>query len=572
MRRPFPEEVVADHRAAGLWGRDSIPVLFERAAEAEPDRAAVVDPPNRAALTDGQPRRLTYREMLAAVDRLAHRFRADGIAPGDVILTQMPNIHELTVVYLAAASIGAIVSPIPVQYRARELSAIVATVAPRAFCTVTRFGKVRLADQFLEGTGFTGLVYASGAARPVGAQDLTAILAADCPGPLPERNDDPDTIFSICWTSGTEGQPKAVPKTHNNWLASADSAAEASRMEPGDAILVPFPFVNAASIGGLMMPWLRIAGTLVLHHPFDLDVFLDQIASENVRYTVVAPALLASMLQLEHDGRVAEALASLRAVGTGSAPPDPSHVAAFERRFDISVTNIFGSNEGIQLASSRTAVPDPAIRSRLFPRHGDISWNAQGRSANGCRFKLIDPESGEPITAPGNAGEMWITGPSVFPGYYTADGFEREKFDSEGFFRTGDLFEIVADGSDPRYLRFVGRVRELIVRGGMKIAPAELDAILAAHPDIAEGAATAFSDARLGERVCAVVVPKTGRTVTLEAIKAHCDREGLAGFKWPERLVVVTALPRNPLAKVERTKLRALVEAELSPAPRQRSG
>lgn len=571
MRRPFSDAQVAEYRAAGLWGQDSIPVLFERAALAHPDRTAVVDPPNRAALTDGQPRRLSYRAMLAAVDSLAHRFRADGIKPGDVVLAQMPNIHELTIVYLAAASIGAIVSPVPVQYRARELAAIVATVAPSAFCTVTRFAKVRLADQFLEATGFKGRLYASGAALPDGAADLTAILAADTGTPLANRHADPDTIFSICWTSGTEGQPKAVPKTHNNWLASADSAAETSRMEPGDALLVPFPFVNAASVGGLMMPWLRIAGTLVLHHPFDLDVFLDQIVSENVRYTVVAPALLASMIQREGDDRVAEALASLRAVGTGSAPPDPSHVAAFERRFDISVTNIFGSNEGIQLGSSRTAVPDPAIRSRLFPRHGDISWSAHDRSANGCRFKLVDPESGAPVTAPGKAGEMWISGPSVFPGYYTADGFEREKFDDDGFFRTGDLFEIVADGDDPRYLRFVGRARELIVRGGMKIAPAEIDAILAAHPDIAEGAATAVFDTRLGERVCAVVVPKDGRTVTLDDIKAHCDREGLAGFKWPERLILVEALPRNPLAKVERAKLRALVETELVPDAQQKT-
>tara|TARA_R110002020_G_scaffold113518_48_gene261274 strand:+ start:383 stop:2095 length:1713 start_codon:yes stop_codon:yes gene_type:complete len=561
---PYSEQTIADYREAGLWGTLSIPVLFERNARAAPDRTAVVDPANRAALADGEPQRLTYAEMLRAVDGLAATFRADGIGRGDIVLVQMPNICELTVVYLAAASIGAIVSPVPVQYRTRELAAIVRLVAPRAFCTVTRFGRTRLAEQFVSGTAFDGIVYAAGIGLPDGARDLAAAIAGpsdSTPGP---RNADPDSIFSICWTSGTEGQPKAVPKTHNNWLCSSASASEASRLEPGDALLVPFPFVNAASIGGLMMPWLRIGGTLVLHHPFDFDVFLDQIVAERVRYTIVAPALLASILQRDTDDRVARALALVRAVGTGSAPPDPSHVAAFEQRFDISVTNIFGSNEGVQLASSRAAVPDPAIRSRLFPRSGDIAWHQGERTANGCRFKLIDPESGAPVTLPGKAGEMRIAGPSVFPGYYSADGYDRSMFDADGFFRTGDLFEIVDDGDDARYVRFVGRSKELIVRGGMKIAPAEIDALLAAHPDVAEGAATAYFDERLGERVCAVVVPVEGRTVTLASIVAHCEREGLAAFKWPERLLIVDALPRNPLAKVQRARLREVVEADLA--------
>lgn len=559
---PYSAQTISDYRKAGLWGADSIPVLFERNAVATPDRTAVVDPANRSALTDGQPRRLTYAEMLRAVDGLAETFRADGIGSGDIVLAQMPNIHELTVVYLAAASIGAIVSPVPVQYRSRELAAIVRLVAPRAFCTVTRFGKTRLAEQFLAGTDFDGILYASGAGLPDGARDLATAMAGTGT-PLTGRNGDPDSLFSICWTSGTEGQPKAVPKTHSNWLCSSASASEASRLEEGDALLVPFPFVNAASIGGLMMPWIRIGGTLVLHHPFDFDVFLDQIVAERVRFTIVAPALLASILQRDTDDRVARALALVRAVGTGSAPPDPSHVAAFEQRFDISVTNIFGSNEGIQLASSRAAVPDPVIRSRLFPRSGDTSWNDHERSANGCRFKLVDPQTGQPVTVAGKAGEMRIAGPSVFPGYYSPDGYDRSMFDADGFFRTGDLFEIFGEGADARYIRFVGRSKELIVRGGMKIAPAEIDALLASHPDVAEGAATAYFDDRLGERVCAVVVPIAGRTVTLGSIVAHCEREGLAAFKWPERLVIVEALPRNPLAKVQRAVLRDVVEAEL---------
>ncbi len=561
--RPFSPEQIAAYRREGAWGEDSIGTLFERNALAAPERTAIVDPPNRAELVDGIATRMTYAEALAAVDNLARSFLADGLRYGDILLVQMPNIHELTVVYLAAASIGVIVSPVPVQYRRHELDSILRIVTPRAFCTVSRFGRYRLAEDFIAGTGFSGPVYVLGEDVPAGARDLAEAMGGGHHDITFERNRDPDSLFSICWTSGTEGIPKAVPKTHNNWLSSRWSSSDSSRLEHGDVLLAPFPFVNAASIGGLMMPWLRICGTLVLHHPFDVSVFLNQLRSEQVAYTVVAPAIIANIVGRD-DAGIAEALTSVRAMGTGSAPPDPAHVAAFERRFDIAVINIFGSNEGIQLASSRDAVPDPEVRCRLFPRSGDLGWRGGERTSNGCTFRLVDQETGEVIAATGRAGEMRIKGPSVFPGYYTMAGYDRSMFDADGYFRTGDLFEIVEKEGDAPFVRFVGRSKELIVRGGMKIAPAEVDGVLSAHPDLAEAATTAYADDRLGERVCAVVVPKQGREVTLSAIAAFCEERGLAKFKWPDRLMIVDALPRNPLAKVQRGKLREMVEAEMS--------
>jgi non-ribosomal peptide synthetase component E (peptide arylation enzyme) len=149
----------------------------------------------------------------------------------------------------------------------------------------------------------------------------------------------------------------------------------------------------------------------------------------------------------------------------------------------------------------------------------------------------------------------------VFDGYYGVPEINAKAFTPDGWFRTGDLFEIAGLG---RYYRFVGRLKQLIVRGGMKISPDELDAVLAEHPDVAEAAAVGYPDDVLGERICAVVVPKPGRTLTVEALQAHFQSRGLAIFKWPERVRIVERLPRNPVGKVVRSDVSRIAAA---PAP-----
>jgi acyl-CoA synthetase (AMP-forming)/AMP-acid ligase II len=164
----------------------------------------------------------------------------------------------------------------------------------------------------------------------------------------------------------------------------------------------------------------------------------------------------------------------------------------------------------------------------------------------------MDPESGSEVIEPRRAGEMQIRGPVVFDGYYGAPEITARAFTADGWFRTGDLFEIDDSG---RYYQFVGRLKQLINRGGVKIAPDEIDAVLAEHPDIAEAAVVGYPDEVLGERICAVVVPKPGHTVTVEALQSHCRAREFAIFKWPERVRIVERLPRNPLGKVIRGEI-----------------
>ena len=164
------------------------------------------------------------------------------------------------------------------------------------------------------------------------------------------------------------------------------------------------------------------------------------------------------------------------------------------------------------------------------------------------------------IEEPGVPGELLFKGPTIFDGYWKAPRANAEVFTQDGYFRTGDLFEIAGPVDDPRYYRFVGRRKDIIVRGGMNVSPAELDALLAGHPDLADAAVFGAPDPVLGERIAVAVVMKPGHRVVLEDIVAFLQEKGVAVFKLPERLHVFPELPRNALEKVLRHELAAATD------------
>jgi acyl-CoA synthetase (AMP-forming)/AMP-acid ligase II len=245
-------------------------------------------------------------------------------------------------------------------------------------------------------------------------------------------------------------------------------------------------------------------------------------------------------------------LSCLRCIGSGSAPLPPVMIRAYKERYGIEIINNFGSNEGVALCSGPLEAPDPEQRARLFPRFGRPELDWPQRIARITHTRLIDPETGAEVLEPARAGEMQIRGPVVFDGYFAAPEINARSFTEDGWFRTGDLFEIDASS---RYYQFVGRLKQQINRGGVKISPDEIDAVLAEHPDIAEAAVVGYPDDVLGERVCAVVVPKAGRTVTVEALQQHFRQRDLAIFKCPERVRLIERLPRNPVGKVIRSDI-----------------
>lgn len=540
-----------EHRAAKWWGDQTLGAMFRANAARVPARLAVADAPNRSAFAFGEPRRLTYVELEGEVDRIASALSSNGVGKDDIVLVQLPNIVEIIAVYFACAEIGAIVSPIAVQYREHELREISRIMAPRAFICGTQVkGAVRPAAAQASMPAATTL-FTFGPDAPPGAVDLSTAPASAAAANDRHPLADADDVFTICWTSGTTGTPKGVPRSHNHWAAIGPVTHRAAQLNDGDVILNPFPMINMASIGGVIMSWLQSAGALALHHPFDLPVFLRQIADEKPAFTLAPPAILNMILKDEKLAALLD-LASVRTIGSGSAPLAPAMVRGFQERYGVAIVNLFGSNEGVSLASGPDDVPDPEERATYFPARSEFP-SLYGASGGHMRLRLVDPASRREIDEDSRMGELEIAGPTVFEGYYNAPDQTAAAFSSDGWYRTGDLFEYV-DGK--RLLKFVGRNKDIIIRGGMNIAPEEIDQLLSGHPNLIEACAFPVPDPVMGERIGLAVVPKPGETVTLEGVSAYLKSRGVAVFKFPEKLYSIGPLPRNALNKVLRHEVR----------------
>lgn len=559
-----PTQHINTYTANGWWGTQTLADLFEQNAAASPNAIALTDPPNRAELTVGDPQRLTYAQLKTQSDNLAWAFLQNGIGKDDIIVTQLPNIAELVVVYLAAAKMGAIVSPAPMQYRTHELKQILALTQARALITVSRFGGfnfaemahglqtrypavrhvIVLADAPLE----AGLSLSEMTHQPC---DCAALQKAIAQNP-PQAND----VFTICWTSGTESDPKGVPRSHNHWISIALASVDGAKLAPGDALLNPFPLVNMSAIGGMLTPWLLTGGKLSLHHPLSLPVFLEQITREKINYTV-APPMLMNML-LRNPALLANTdLSHIKTIGSGSAPLSPWMVSQWQEKYGIAVLNLFGSNEGCAFCSGPDEIPAPQERARFFPRWGADGAPSANRGARGMKSRLVDPLTRAIITEPGVVGEMAICGPNVFDGYFRRPDLTEKSFDADGYFLTGDLFAIDGAGGQLNRYRFVGRLKDLIIRGGMKIAAEELENLLIEHPKVQDVAIIGLPSAREDDEViCAVVSPKKDQTVTLTDLNEFLREKDLAAFKLPKKIVILEALPRNPVGKILKRDLR----------------
>jgi acyl-CoA synthetase (AMP-forming)/AMP-acid ligase II len=563
-----PQARIDGYRAKGYWNDDLIDALFAERVRSDPDTLAIIDPLNRSDLVDGPFRQLTWTELDDLVNRIAQVLLDEGVGPGVTVGVQLPNTVEIAATFLAIVRLGAIVVPFPVQYRSHELTELSKVAALKVFVTTTRIGRREAAVEMASlqpNIPTLERVLAFGSNVPEGVVDLDGRVAAavDRSGLeafnssfVPDQND----CVTICWTSGTESTPKGVPRTHYDWLAMSWTTVEGPQLTKDDVLLNPFPMVNMAGINGMFLPWLRVGGVLVQHHPFDLATFLAQVAKHGATYTVAPPALLTQLLHNEQ--LLADTdISTLRLLGSGSTPLAPSLLQGWHDKYGIEILNFYGSNEGIALFGGPVDMPDPAERALYFPRYGAPGRTWSHRVAKWMQVKLVDPVSGEVITEGGHPGELRIKGPTVFPGYLPASNVE-DPFDDEGYLRTGDLLEIVGD--ELQYLRYVDRTKDLVVRGGMKISASELETYIAGYPKVAEVAVVAYPDELLGEKACAVVVARPGETPTLDELLTYLRELGIATFKLPERLELVDELPRNPLGKVLKRDLRAKLANEAS--------
>jgi acyl-CoA synthetase (AMP-forming)/AMP-acid ligase II len=558
-----PPERIREFKARGWWGDDTLDDLFLKHLSERPNDEACIDPPNRADIMGGEPRRLTWAQAGEAVERLAAAFAAQGVKKDDVVVIQLPNVVELGLVYLALLRLGAIISPAPVQYRESELTYIASHTDAAFAVTAARIGKHAHAEMLLkvrDRAPTLSQVLVIGGDAPEGAIDLDALAEA---ATLDQRRAaaeqaqtagvTADDIVTICWTSGTEAQPKGVPRSHNEWIIMGDGVVDAADLAPGARLLNPFPMVNMAGISTAFVGWLVLGGVLIQHQPFDLPILLKQMREEKIDYTVAPPAVLNLLLQNE---ALLEGIdfGRLKSIGSGSAPLSEWMVRTFHEKYGVQIVNYFGSNEGASFPSALKDLPEPGDRAALFPRLAEgFSWNCKLHDRIFTR--MVDPETEETIIEAGRPGELRVKGATIFSGYWRAPDINARAFDADGWFRTGDLFEYAGDRR--QHLRFVGRLKDIVIRGGMNISSEEIENHLAAHPAVAEAAVVGAPDPNLGERLAAFIVFRPGQTAEMADINAFLTAErNVAVYKQIERLEVIDALPRNPVGKILKRDLR----------------
>jgi cyclohexanecarboxylate-CoA ligase len=438
------------------------------------------------------------RSLEARVAAVAGGLVASGVEPGQAVAWQLPNGLDAIVLYRAAWRVGAVAAPVHHLAGPAEVAALLARLEPAVFVQ-----------------------------RATGAPTAA-------PVPRGVVHVDPASIAVALATSGSTGTPKLALHTHRGLVYKARLMAQVHRLGPDDCVLLAPPL---AHISGLLNGVLVGASGMraVPMARWDPGEALDIIEGERVTFMIGPPAFFVALIGAP--GFDPDRVRSLRQVSCGGAGVSPAFVRSASAVLGCRIKRSYGSTEAPTVTTS-TLDDDP-----------DRAAETDGRPVGTAELRIVDVASGLDV-APGTTGELWVRGPELFAGYDDPAATEAA-FAEDGWFRTGDLGTVDADG----WLTIVGRIKDVIIRGGENIAASEVEAVLEAHPAVRQAAVVGYRDVRLGERVCAFVEADPG--FDLEACQAWFAAQGITRFKWPERVEVVDTLPLLPAGKPDRAALRA---------------
>ncbi len=544
--------------------------LLQRNRRDYGDWTCLVDPLDRGRIADGSAKRLTWFEFGARVDQTAFKLMRAGLRKGDVTVLVAPTLHETLLAQMACLELGVLVASIPVQYRENEIEALLKRLSPKALIGYVRLGKHANAAMMAEvakGATPTPLVFGFGDGlpdgvisldddRPLDAAELAELAAVKAAAAIA-----PDDPAFLVFTSGTSARPKAIARTHAQTLTASSFLNDVADLPMGGCFLSPRMLNTVGSLANGLASWLHSAARMVLHHPFDMDVFLQQIAEERPCVTSCPPAILNMILRRIEAGEVLD-LEGLKYITSGSAQLNPRLFTEFRERFGISLVNVYGSSEGAMLISSDKDIPDEQTRADCFMRHPEEAPSSCLKSLAGTRTRLVDPATETEITETDSIGELRLKGPGILKRYWDDPDLSRDSFDADGWFRTGDLF--IISGETGRYLSFAGRLKNIIVRGGLNISAEEIQNLAITHPAVAEAVAVSVPDPRLGEKVGLAVVLRPETELTLADLTTHLrDERKVAVFKLPEHLHILAALPTMPSGKTDIKAVREQVIASI---------
>ncbi|MFI5394274.1 MAG: AMP-binding protein [Candidatus Binatia bacterium] len=538
----FPPEYRQRFVDAGLWLDRTLYDYFAETVRRCPDTVAIV----------AGDRRISFAEWADEAERLAAGLVRLGITPGDVVSVQLPNWPEMCMLQVALARVGAIIQPMHIVYRQREMRSMLEFCESRAV--------------FLPAT-YRDFDYAGALAEvrdDLPALEFAVVVGGRC-GNWPRYEDligsrdglaeyeaahvvSADDAFYLNFTSGTEGDPKGFLHTHNTILSTlkrfAKLQARVDARATADVILANSPMSH--SFGHLTTYQVLLRGIrMVLVERFDPTETLRLIERERVTAISGTPAHLISLLH--HPDFKKCDISSVKSVSVGGAQCPPQLMVDIKAAFGVGTGNTYGMGENI--VHTRTLPTDPP----------EVIRDTVGRPVPGAELRIFleDHQTEAPT---GTTGEIAFRGPSLFVGYYKNPELTRATRNDAGWFFTGDLGFVDAHGN----LHLAGRKKELINRGGTKIFPKEIEDLLHAHPKVVKAAVVGMPDYRLGERVCAYVVLRDRATITLPEIRQYLTDLKVTKYKIPERLEVVDELPLTPTGKVKKEPLARDIAEKLA--------
>ena len=525
---PFPAEFEERYAREGIWRQETIPQAIAKAALEHSDSIAVSD----------STRSLSYSQLVAEAGNLAALLSRNEIERNDRIVIQLPNCVEFATLTVACLEIGALpVMALP-AFRKAELEYLL------SFCDAKA---IAIAPEY------RGFDHAALARELTPRLILSTTPAAGCVSmhePCASSHGlsagDPFDVALFLLSGGTTGMPKLIPRTHADYLYNARASAAATGLTPESRILVVlpaehnFPLACPGLIGALL-----VGARAYFTQTTRANDLATAIARDQITHLPCVPAIAIALLDLPQSSR--GQLASLRVITIGGQRLQEPTARALRRAFPhLIVQQVFGMAEGL-LCYTRLDAPE------------EVAFTTQGHPLSPAdEIRIVNSDGTDVAT--GEIGELWCRGPYTIRGYFRAPERNREAFTGDGFYRTGDLVRL-----DPsEHLVVEGRIKDLINRGGEKINAEEIEAHLMAHPGVNAAAIVAMPDDILGERSCAYLSLQDSATLELAAMREFLAARGVAQFKWPERIEIVSELPLTNVGKIRKSELRRDIAEKLA--------
>jgi cyclohexanecarboxylate-CoA ligase len=538
----YSSEQIERYYATGVWRPSTLFDELEAQVAARPDKVFITD--GTAAYT--------FSQLRSAALRLAAGLAGRGIGAGDRVVVQLPNWTEFAVITAALSRLGAVMVPVMPIYRSDDVGFVLETAGAKAAFTPGVFRGYDHARMFGDlaaaGTGLRTVIAVRSDPVPDGALAFEDLLAGNGGEDLPASGIGPDDPFAVVFSSGTTSRPKGCLHTFNTYCASARLMGEAYHYTDADVQFGPSPVTHSTGlVTSILMPLVHGAGS----HLMDIwepRAGLERIAKFRCTGSVTATTFLQTLLTVydpdQHDA------SSLRFWTSAGAPIPGAFVAEAQRTLpDMRVLSLYGRSEN--LCTTLCSIDDDPER----------SVTSDGRAAPGQEVRVVD-EHGDEVPR-GTEGDIAFRGASNLLGYIGQPAATAEMFTADGFSKSGDLGVMDAGG----YVRVTGRLKDIVIRGGLNISVRQVEDLLIAHPAVSAVAAVGMPDTVLGERVCCYLVPAPGAApLTVADMREYLLGAGLAIQKVPERVEVVAELPTTATGKIQKNLLRADIAARLAEA------